>query len=122
ETPSLVRRERLLQRVRELDASTAEVRDELAKAGTITLRISKDDQHHLARTIAGGAADWSCLRALLLTTWSPRYPRSVPLRSAHEWSVATRKDEPTDVGGMMPIILRADNIVSWIPHSYKPEG
>src|SRR5690606_35268938 len=31
-------------------------------------------------------------------------------------------DGPKDVGGMMPILLLADNIVTWISHAYKPEG
>lgn len=123
ETPSLIRRERLLQRVRELDASLGGAQGVIANAGTITLRINRDDLGHLARMVAGGPADWSRLRALLLTTWSPRYPRSVPLRSEHEWAVAlTRRDEPRDVGGMMPIVLLPDNIVSWISHAYTREN
>ena len=122
ETPSLVRRERLLQRVRQLDASTAAAREGIAvKGGTITLRLSRDDLGHLARTIVGEAADWSRLRVLVLTTWSPRYPRSVPLRSAHEWSAAQetrRSGNPHDLGGMMPTLLFADNALTWIPHTY----
>lgn len=127
ETPSLVRRERLLQRVRELDASTAVARDTLALAGTLTLRVAAGDLDHLGQTIAGKPADWSRLRALLLTTWSPHYPRSVPLRSANEWKVAiappTReKKAAQNIGGMMPILLLADNAVTWIPHTYRREG
>lgn len=129
ETPSLVRRERLLQRVRELDASTTAARAALAgkgkltEAGTITLRIAQEELGHLARTIAGTPADWSRLRALLLTTWSPRYPRSEPLRSAHEWAVvSTRKGDPQGIGGMMPSLLLDDNAVTWIPHVYATEG
>jgi hypothetical protein len=122
ETPSLVRRERLLQRVRQLDASTAASRESITvKSGTITLRISRDELGHLARTIVGEAADWSRLRALVLTTWSPRYPRSVPLRSAHEWSAAqknTRGGSPHELGGMMPILLFVDNALTWITHNY----
>ena len=124
ETPSLVRRERLLQRVRELDASTAELRKtRKVDAGTITISISQSDLEHLARTITGEQANWSRLRALLLTTWSPRYPRSVPLRSAHEWSVALkREDESQDVGGMMPILVLDGNALTWFPHAYPMEG
>jgi hypothetical protein len=122
ETPSLVRRERLLQRVRQLDASTSAARDAgvVKNSGTITLGISQDDLGHLARTIVGETADWSRLRALVLTTWSPRYPRSVPLRSAHEWSAAEagRHGNPHDLGGMMPTLLFADNVLTWISHTY----
>lgn len=118
ETPSLVRRERLLARVRELDASTAPGLGTLAPAGTLTLRVRADDLAHLGQTIAGKPADWSRLRALLLTSWSPHYPRSVPLRSANEWKIASTKN----FGGMMPILLLANNAVTWIPHTYRREG
>ncbi|MBK7834219.1 MAG: SWF/SNF helicase family protein [Gemmatimonadetes bacterium] len=123
ETPSLVRRERLLQRVRQLEASTAAARDAgvTATSGTITLKISRDDLGHLARTVVGEPADWSRLRALVLTTWSPRYPRSTPLRSAHEWYATQetgRSGNRHDIGGMMPILLFADNALTWIPHTY----
>lgn len=123
ETPSLVRRERLLQRVRQLEASTTAARDAgvTATSGTITLKISRDDLGHLARTVVGEPADWSRLRALVLTTWSPRYPRSTPLRSAHEWYATQetrRSGNPHDLGGMMPILLFAENALTWIPHTY----
>ncbi len=118
ETPSLVRRERLLARVRELDASTAPALGTLAPAGTLTLRLCADDLAHLGQTIAGKPADWSRLRALLLTSWSPNHPRSVPLRSANEWKIASAKN----VGGMMPILLLENNAVTWVPHTYRREG
>ena len=118
ETPSLVRRERLLARVRELDASTAPALDTLAPAGTLTLRVRADDLAHLGQRIAGKPADWSRLRALLLTSWSPQYSRSAPLRSANEWKTASTKN----LGGMMPILLLENNAVTWVPHTYRREG
>jgi hypothetical protein len=123
ETPSLVRRERLLQRVRQLDASTAAARDAgvVKNSGTITLGISQDDLGHLARTIVGETADWSRLRALVLTTWSPRYPRSSRCARRMSGMRCRRPGDsgnPHDLGGMMPILLFADNALTWIPHTY----